>query len=150
MEDEAAADSAPGAPYHIDIQRVIAKTTAFNPTRAAAALWFGMVTELGEQSAEAIDRWAQSLLASLSEASDRLGAGEAVEAERQAKAIAAMVKALKDIAELRAYARTLPTEESIDDAREEMADRVVRWLEADRGADLLSKRPETSGGEASP
>lgn len=95
-----------------------------------------MVENMGLGDAEAIEDWSRRLRAQLEEALGLLDAGDALEAERRAKAVVAMVKAVKDIADLHALAHTMTPQEDEENLRKQIQDRLARWIEADRGEDL--------------
>jgi hypothetical protein len=78
----------------------------------------------------------------LAEAEAALRAGDAQEGERRAKAVSALVKAVRDVAELEAFARAQPPEENEEDLRAEIMGRIRRLAEAhDSGApdDVLER-----------
>lgn len=76
-----------------------------------------------------------ALKQNLAEAEALLRNGETQEAERCAKAISALVKAARDVADLEALARAQPPEEDEDALREEIMGRLRRLAAAmDSGA----------------
>ena len=75
---------------------------------------------------------AQKLRTLLGDAERALAAGETVEAERQAKAVSAVVRAARDVAELEAFARAEAPEENDEDVRAEIRRRIARFIDADR------------------
>lgn len=68
----------------------------------------------------------------LAEAEAALRGGDAVEAERRAKAVSALVKAAREVAELEAQARAQAPEEDADALRAELRRRICRLAEAQR------------------
>lgn len=71
----------------------------------------------------------------LADAEAALRAGDSQEGERRAKAVSALVKAVRDVAELEAFAREQPPEEDEDALRAEIMGRIRRLAEAhDSGA----------------
>lgn len=76
-----------------------------------------------------------ALKQNLAEAEALLRNGETQEAERCAKAVSALVKAARDVADLEALARAQPPEEDEDALRAEIMGRIRRLVEArDAGA----------------
>lgn len=73
---------------------------------------------------------AAALKDALAGAETALRAGGAAEAERAAKAVSALVKAAKDVADLEALARAEPPEEDEDSIRADIRARIRRLAEA--------------------
>ncbi len=73
---------------------------------------------------------AAALRRQLGEALRMLGAGDASEAERQAKAVSAMVKAEREVAELEA-AFAIQVEDDVEARRAELRRRFLAFVEAD-------------------
>jgi hypothetical protein len=67
----------------------------------------------------------------LAEAEETMAAGDTLEAERRAKAVSALVKAARDVADLEAFARSQPPEEDEEAIRAEIRSRIARFIEAD-------------------
>jgi hypothetical protein len=61
-----------------------------------------------------------------------LRAGDTQEGERRAKAVSALVKAVRDVAELEAFARAQPPEDDEQALRAEFLGRIRRLAEAQR------------------
>lgn len=74
---------------------------------------------------------AAALRRSLGEAHSALANGEAVDAERRAKAVTALVRAERDVCELLA-AEGDETEDNAEAQRAELLGRIARLVEADR------------------
>lgn len=72
---------------------------------------------------------ATALRRQLGEALHMLGAGDALEAERQAKAVSAMVKAEREVAELEAAA-AIHSEDDVEARRAELRRRFSAFVEA--------------------
>lgn len=68
----------------------------------------------------------------LDEARAALAQGDPSEAERRAKAISAIARAERDVAELLAAARRQPPEENDEYYRAELRRRLARFVEAER------------------
>lgn len=75
--------------------------------------------------------WILALEAALGEARVSLAGGDVQEAERCAKAVSALAKAVRDAAELEAFTRTLAPEEDDEEIRAELRGRIARFVEAD-------------------
>jgi len=76
-----------------------------------------------------------ALKENLANAEAELRNGETQEAERRAKAISALVKAARDVADLEALARAQPPEENEHELRAEILGRIRRLVAArDSGA----------------
>lgn len=91
-----------------------------------------------------------ALKQNLAEAEALLRNGETQEAERCAKAVSALVKAARDVAELEALARAEPPEEDEDALRAEIMGRIRRLAEArDSGApdEVLARIASEGAGE---
>ncbi|MCR6646541.1 MAG: hypothetical protein NVV62_19505 [Terricaulis sp.] len=73
-----------------------------------------------------------ALKENLANAEAELRNGETQEAERRAKAISALVKAARDVADLEALARAQPPEENEHELRAELRSRLRRLVEAQR------------------
>ena len=71
-----------------------------------------------------------ALKQNLGEAEALLRNGETQEAERCAKAVSALVKAVRDVADLEALARAEPPEEDEEELRAEILGRIRRLVEA--------------------
>jgi hypothetical protein len=86
----------------------------------------------------------------LAQAQDALRAGDAQESERRARAVSALVRAVRDVAELEAFARDQPPEEDEEALRAEILGRIRRLAEAhDSGApDEVLERIASGGAEA--
>ncbi len=105
------------------------------PTRPAPRLYLGMVEKPRRKpevksGAERLLATAEALVAALEEAQSALAGGEALEAERRAKAVSALVRAAKDAADLQAFARAQAPEEDEDALRAELRDRLARFAAA--------------------
>ncbi|MGE3142286.1 MAG: hypothetical protein AB7L65_03105 [Hyphomonadaceae bacterium] len=79
---------------------------------------------------------AASLEAELAAAEADLAAGDIAEAERRAKAVGALARAARDVAELKALQAQQPEEEDIEEIRAELERRLFRFLECDRESRL--------------
>lgn len=91
---------------------------------------------------------AGTLRALLSEAHDRLRAGEPAEAERHAKAVSAIVRAERDVAEYLAALEAERPEEDEDELLAEIMRRLDRIADAD-GARGAAEGPDgVAAGEA--
>lgn len=102
-----------------------------NPTGPVLRLSCGMV----EKSAlSRWERWNSALEDALAAASAALAAGEHQDAEQRAKAVSAVAKATRDVADLAKAVRELPPEHDDDNALEDLHDRVVRYIEAQRAS----------------
>jgi type IV secretory pathway TrbF-like protein len=75
---------------------------------------------------------AASLRTMLDEAAAALNVGEAAEAERQAKAICALVRAERDVALFLAEQSALAPEHDDEELRAELRRRLARFVEAER------------------
>lgn len=106
------------------------------PTGPGPTLCLGMVEKPQETNpAGRLLASADALAAALEEAQRELAGGEALEAERRAKAVSALVRAARDAADLQAYARAQAPEEDEDALRAELRDRLARFIAAaDAGA----------------
>jgi hypothetical protein len=73
--------------------------------------------------------------------------GQAVEAERRAMAVSALVRAERDLAELEAAPQPLSAEDDEDSRRAELRRRLARFVEAERSgaADAVLERFARSG-----
>lgn len=74
--------------------------------------------------------WAVALNASLAAGAELLAAGEAGEAERMAKAVSALAKAVRDVAALEAGAHEHDQEDDVEAIRAELRRRVARYADA--------------------
>ncbi|HWA00151.1 MAG TPA: hypothetical protein VG841_07525 [Caulobacterales bacterium] len=81
---------------------------------------------------ENLKQRAASLKAMLAEAEAALAAGETEKAERSAKAVSALVKAARDVAELEQLARAEELEDDDEALRAEIRSRIARFVDADR------------------
>lgn len=89
-----------------------------------------------------LDRSAASFRAMLADAEAAFVAGDVASAERAAKAISALVKAARDVAELEQLARIEPPEDDEEALRAEIRSRIARFVDADRQgapADVLER-----------
>jgi hypothetical protein len=75
---------------------------------------------------------AAALEALLTEIEATLASGDSDEACRRAKAVSALVRARRDVAELAELAREQPSEEDVEALRAELRDRLARFADADR------------------
>lgn len=75
------------------------------------------------------------LRAQLAEAERTLAVGDTVEAERQAKAVSALVRATRDVAELEAEATAQNADEDDEELRAEIRRRLDRFIESARAGD---------------
>jgi len=78
-----------------------------------------------------LDQFAAALKAMIADAEASLRAGDAQDAERRAKAVSALVRAARDVAELDAFARAQPPEQDEEALRAEIRGRIRRLVEAD-------------------
>ena len=90
-----------------------------------------MVENLGTSSRGGLEQAAASFRAMLAEAEAALRDGNTQEGERRAKAVSALVRAVRDVAELEAFARLQPPEEDEESIRAEIRSRIARFVEAD-------------------
>ncbi|MBC7767532.1 MAG: hypothetical protein H7124_01960 [Phycisphaerales bacterium] len=90
---------------------------------------------------------AESLRALLSEAHKTLVTGEAGEAERQAKAVIAIVRAERDVAEYLAALEAQNTEENEDALRAEIMGRIHRLAAAQCAGAPLAELERLAAGE---
>jgi hypothetical protein len=75
--------------------------------------------------------FAASLRDALADAQAALRHGEAVDAERQAKAVSALVKAARDTAEFEDCIKAQPSEHDVEALRAELRRRLAQFVEAD-------------------
>jgi hypothetical protein len=75
--------------------------------------------------------FAASLRDALADAQAALRHGEAVDAERQAKAVSALVKAARDTAEFENVIKAQPDEHDVEDLRADLRRRLAQFVEAD-------------------
>lgn len=71
----------------------------------------------------------------LAEAERTLAVGDTIEAERQAKAVSALVRATRDVAELEAEAVAQSADEDDEELRAEIRRRLDLFIEAARAGD---------------
>lgn len=91
-----------------------------------------MVEQSPSAAARRLTDTAATLRATLAEAEAALTAGDTLQAERQAKAVIALVRAARDVAELEAFGRDQPPEQDEEALRAELRRRVARFVEAAR------------------
>jgi phage terminase large subunit-like protein len=84
-----------------------------------------------EKPGDGLRTWTVSLSEALAAARMELAAGDVAEAERRAKAVSALSKAVRDTAELESVARAQPPEEDVEALRADLRRRLARFVEAD-------------------
>lgn len=87
---------------------------------------------------------AETLRGLLAEAHERLRLGEAAEAERCAKAVSALVRAERDVAE---YAAAQSPEQDEESERAEFFSRLDRLIAADRAGAPLEELERIAAGD---
>lgn len=103
-----------------------------NPTGPALSYSSGMIDKSGKSGGGGLEQAAASLRAMLADAEAALRSGDTQEGERRAKAVSALVRAVRDVAELEAFARLQPPEEDEESIRAEIRGRIARLVAADR------------------
>ncbi len=98
-----------------------------------------MVENLGKSSGGGLEQAAASFRSILADAEAALLAGDTSEGERRAKAVSALVRAVRDVAELEAFARLQPPEEDEESIRAEIRSRIARFVEAERAGASLAE-----------
>jgi hypothetical protein len=85
-----------------------------------------------------VKAFAASLREALADAQAALRQGESVEAERQAKAVSALVKAARETAEFEDFIKAQPTEYDVEAIRADLRRRLAQFV----AADLAGAPPE--------
>lgn len=120
-------------------------SAAINPTEPGAGVSLGMVEKSGLNGAAArIAAWLDALRGELDAVRRDLASGEAVDAERRAKAVSAFVRAARDLSDLETQARTAPKETDKDDVVADL-ERRLAGLAADTDANGVSAHAESGG-----
>jgi hypothetical protein len=129
-----------------------------NPTEPEPAYGSGTVEKVGEKLGqpirEATDRkmakdLGARLRSMLDETASILNAGEAVEAERRAKAVVALVRAERDVAEFLADERATAPEQDEEQLRAELRHRIGRYVAAAAAGAPLDVLERIGSGAAS-
>src|SRR5512147_2731650 len=90
-----------------------------------------MVENSGSGTGRSLKRSAAALREMLSGAETALAAGDVEEAERRAKAVAALVRAARDVSEFETFASAQPQEDDEEAQRAELRRRLALFAEAD-------------------
>ncbi|MES1199393.1 MAG: hypothetical protein ABUS48_05360 [Pseudomonadota bacterium] len=101
-------------------------------TGGAATIRHGRERGPRDMSLGDLKQSAASLKALLAKAEDAFVAGDVETAERSAKAISALARAHRDVAEVDQLARNEPPEEDEEALRAEIRSRIARFVDADR------------------
>lgn len=102
-----------------------------NPTGPLLSYHSGMVENSGTSGRGGLEQAAAAFRAMLADAEAALRCGDIQEGERRAKAVSALVRAVRDVAELEAFARLQPPEDDAESIRAEIRRRIARLIEAD-------------------
>jgi hypothetical protein len=100
--------------------------------RSAAAVEFRHGRELRFEEEMAVTDFTASFRAMLDEAKAALRAGDASDAERRAKAVSALVRAERDVAEFVAQFAAATTGEDEETRRAELRRRIAQFIVAER------------------
>jgi hypothetical protein len=100
--------------------------------RPGGAVMFRHGRALGSRGSETRMDAATGLRSLLNQAYAVLAEGDAPAAERVARAVSALIRAERDLAELEAAARAAAPEEDDEALRAEIRSRVARFVDADR------------------
>jgi hypothetical protein len=112
-------------------KRIRKGSAKFNPTAPGGRDVPGMVDKSETKPRRLIEA-AEAFKQMLIDAEAVLRAGDTQEGERRAKAGSALVKAVRDVAELEAFARAQPPEDDEQALRAEFLGRIRRLAEAQR------------------